>query len=279
LIVKASRQSEAAVSQPLGRLTFWLLGGVLLLPAQAMADEIPFFGTNEYVNFADGTCILCVGPWFRKSASCGNPLPIGTLHENFYSAELNIFSPLGLWSCELRSCAECSPLVEGVSFCLDVQPNRIGPVELTANRDGSLGVKDFGPPPCSSVAAAGFLGDASSSGRDNDVFRFDGEANETVTVTLEPHGASGGAGEIARLILREEGGRRLDAETGALPLELTATLPAAGSYAVEALEVGESGAGSGASFRGHFLLTVRSDAEESRGESLLLEPAESTEQP
>lgn len=134
------------------------------------------------------------------------------------------------------------------------------------------------PPPCTSAAAAGFLGDAPSPGRDRDGFRFDGEAGETITVTLGGSGARGGAGETARLVLREDGGQRLAEEAGALPLDLEVTLPAAGSYAVEVHEArGEAAGGSGGPFRGHFLVTVRSDAGQARGESLLLGPTPQTE--
>jgi hypothetical protein len=66
----------------------------------------------------------------------------------------------------------------------------------------------------------------------------------------------------------------LDAQSGALALELTITLPEAGSYAVETLEVGKSGKDL---FRGHYRLTVRSNVGKSRGESLLLEPTSRTE--
>jgi hypothetical protein len=93
-------------------------------------------------------------------------------------------------------------------------------------------------------------------------------------VRLEPDGASGGAGEIAELVLREDRGDRLDTIEGSLPLELTITLPEAGSYAVEASEVGKS---AGEPFRGHYRLTVTSDAGENRGDSLLLEPTSRTE--
>jgi hypothetical protein len=64
---------------------------------------------------------------------------------------------------------------------------------------------------------------------DHDALLFDGQAGETITVMLERDGAGGSTGEIAELILGEERGPELDADTGALPLELTVTLPAAGS--------------------------------------------------
>jgi len=275
-IAKASRPWAAAVSRPRCRLIPLLLSGLILAPAQAMADEIPFFVTSETSQTLD---LLCTGPWFRSSGCRAiNP---GTRDFNFYSAEINIFSPFGPWHCSFGIAGGICADIAGpsVDFCLDVAPDRIVPVRLTMTRGLNSRLEvNFPSPPCNFVAAAGFLGDSTRAGRpDRDVFRFDGEAGETITVTLERDGVSGSAGDIAELILREERGRRLDAGTGALPLELTATLPAAGSYAVEALEVGTSAAGAAGPFRGHFFLKVESDAGETRGESLLLEPTSRTE--
>ena len=150
----------------LDRPGFWLLGVLALLATAApvTADEIPFFGTNEFVGIGNETCILCAGPWARKSAPCGTPLPEGTKEKNFYSAEINIFSPFGQWNCELRACGECSPFIDQLSFCLDAEPRPSSYSRgfLTFRR--GLNVKGFGPPPCTSAAAAGFLGDASSRG-------------------------------------------------------------------------------------------------------------------
>jgi hypothetical protein len=161
-----------------------------------------------------------------------------------------------------------------LSFCLNAEPDHVAPVELTLTEDESLTVKDFGPPPCTSAVAAGFLGDETSTGLDRDGFRFDGKAGEKITVMLEPSRSSGGSGRTARLVLRDGGGRRLAADAGALPLRLVATLPAAGSYVVDAIKA-EPGAGK--PFRGHFLLTVRSNAGKTRGESLLLGATGQTE--
>jgi hypothetical protein len=189
---------------------------------------------------------------------------------NFYNAENNLFSPFGLWSCSITQ--DCVFQLNPVKFCVDGEPNQITPVELVY--EGDLLTVNYGPPPCTSVAVAGFLGDESSPGRDHDGFRFDGQAGETITVTLGPSGGSGGSGGTARLVLRDGGGRRLAGESGPLPLELAATLPAAGGYVVEARE---AEAGSGEPFRGHFLVTVQSNAGKARGTSLLLGPTRQSE--
>ena len=190
---------------------------------------------------------------------------------NFYSAEINLFSPFGLWVCApTPNCGDCLPpssLDRGaVSFCVDAEPVRVDPVDLTIAEDGSTSVKGFGPPPCTSAAAAGFLGDASSLRHDRDGFRFDGQAGEKIAVTLDRSGSRGSTGTNARLVLRDGGGRQLGVVSGALPLKLAATLPAAGRYVVVALEAEEatsakssgSAGGQNGPFRGDFLVTVRS---------------------
>lgn len=258
------------------RSAFRLLSALTLLAPPVAADEIPFYITNETGGsiYADGTAIVCGGPWLRRSAQCGTPIRDDDQPLLFYSAEINLFSPFGPWACEVRSVGECDPIIEELSFCLDAEPDHVAPVELTLNEDETLTVKGFSAPPCASAVAAGFLGDDSSPARDRDGFRFRGRAGETITVSLAPGRSGGGSGAAARLVLRDAGGRRLAADAGALPLELTATLPAAGSYVVAAIKA-EPGAGE--PFRGHYLLTVRSHADKARGESLVLGATGQTE--
>lgn len=258
------------------RSAFRLLGALALLAQPAAADEIPFYITNETGGsiYPDGTAIVCGGPWLRRSAQCGTPIRNDDQPLQFYGAEINLFSPYGPWNCEVRSVGECDPIIEELSFCLDAEPDHVAPVELTLNEDESLTVKGFGPPPCSTAVAAGFLGDDPPPGRDRDGFRFKGKAGEKITATLAPSRSGGGSGETARLVLRDGSGRRLATDAGALPLELSATLPAAGTYVVAAIKA-EPGAGK--PFRGHFLLTVRSNAGRARGESLLLGATGETE--
>ena len=258
-----------------GRSALWLFAALLLAPPAA-ADEIPFTITNQLGGsmFPDGTAIVCGGPWLRRSAQCGTPIRDDDQPLLFYSAEINLFSPFGPWECQLRSVGECDPIIEGLSFCVDAEPDHVAPVELTLTEDETLTVQDFSAPPCASAAAAGFLGDEASPGQDRDGFRFTGRAGEKITVRLAPSRSGGGAGETARLVLRDAGGRRLATDAGALPLELTASLPAAGDYVVAAIKA-EPGAGK--PFRGHYLVTVRSHAGKARGQSLVLGATGETE--
>lgn len=74
----------------------WLLAALALLPIPlpAAADEIPFFVTNQDFNPVN-TCIQCYGPWLRQSSPCGSNLPVQRQRLQFYSAEINLFSPFG----------------------------------------------------------------------------------------------------------------------------------------------------------------------------------------
>jgi hypothetical protein len=84
-----------------GHSAFWLLGVLALIPPPAAADEIPFFITNELGGsmFPDGTAIVCGGPWLRRTANCGTPIRNDDQPLQFYSAEINLFSPFGPWVC------------------------------------------------------------------------------------------------------------------------------------------------------------------------------------
>ena len=114
------------------------------------------------------------------------------------------------------------------------QPHR--PCRAHIQRQKTSCCECFTPPPCTSAAAAGSWATRRPLDRIATDFNFDGQAGEKITVTLERSGASGGTGKTARLVLRDGGGRRLAGDAGALPLKLAATLPAAGSYVVEAVE-------------------------------------------
>ena len=185
------RHWQAAARTCCGCRRSWLLAALALLPTPlpARADEIPFLVTNNYTDI----CFHCAGPWLRVSNCPLIPLQEipGQPPVNFYNAEINLFSPFGLWVCApTPNCGDCLPpssLDRGaLSFCVDAEPDRVDPVDLTIAEDGSTSVKGFGPPPCTSAAAAGFLGDASSPRHDRDGFRFDGQAGEKIAVTLEP---------------------------------------------------------------------------------------------
>ena len=102
-----------------GRPAFWLLGVLALLPPSAMADEIPFYITNT-TGISDAN-FLCKGPWLRVSP-CGR-VPETSDPVNFYNAEINLFSPFGLWECDLLREDACILLVSrGCNFVSTPSP-------------------------------------------------------------------------------------------------------------------------------------------------------------
>jgi hypothetical protein len=83
---------------------------VSVSPATA-ADEIKFFATN---NSDTWWYVTCDGPWFRTSGSF-NKIDAFASDHNFYTAEVNLFSPYGQWEC--RYGGE-GTIVSTVKFCL-----------------------------------------------------------------------------------------------------------------------------------------------------------------
>jgi hypothetical protein len=248
-----------------------LTGGLSLVLAGAYADEIPFFLTN---NASTEMCIDCTGPWLRDSAL--GPVPKGAQHFHFYSAEINIFPPFGQWTCFIQQPLNGSCVFTGapvnfsqVELCADNRPAiTTDGVELVGTDSQLISVNNE-PPPCDSADAAAFLGDTQVGHLDRDGFRFDGKAGEQVTVRIERDGARGNTGKIARLSVRQEHGGMLDQRKGALPLELTVTLPRTGRYVSDATEVADH-----AAFRGYYRLKVISSNSKM---ALELEPLRSTE--
>ena len=272
-----------------------LLGGlsVALAGGQAHAlSEIPFYVTNDTNN---QICVAADGPWFRTSGQrLIGPQVTGV---NFYSAEINIFSPYGLWTidefapnpsgvCERPLCC-----VSANAYHCDVNERWSSAISLSVDRFGAFRVAGADCVPvaaaataaattagASTVAAAGFLGHneqepgaAAGTPRGSDHFRFEGRAGDTVELVLDRDGARGSMGKVAQLSLRGGGGGVLGKRRGAVPLQLKATLPAAGRYRVEVAEV--DGGSGGEPFRGHYRLRVTSGS----GTAILLEPLRSVE--
>jgi hypothetical protein len=266
-LAEASRQLPAALKGARCRLLSLMPGALALLPPPAMADEIPFFVNNQA--FQD-VCLIYTGPWFRQSSDNGQEILANAGRIQFYSAEINLFSPFGLWNCWFDTGGRCGskgPINNPFHFCVFADPDGVAPVELTLTVAG--GQANYPQPPCNFGAAAAFLGDAASPGRDRDVFRFDGVAGDAITVRLERDGARGSSGKIAKLSLDAVGGGTLRAKEGAVPLEFKVSLPSTGNFALEATEVQDAAA----SFRGYYRLSVTS----ARGAQPLLKPAEATE--
>jgi hypothetical protein len=193
------------------------------------SGDIPFVLFNP--DDQEDLCIGCSGPWLRQSPFI--KIPVNDC--KFYAAAINIFSPFGEWSCETfvtdsdGACDSGNP-AQSVNFCLEDFPG--GPfVNLTAHPDGSITV-NASSPPCS-TGVSSFLGDnfkQEKSKRDVDEFNINGKEGDEVTLTLESDPRDGNNGGEATLMVT--GNSLNDAVSGALPLELTSTLPAAGDYLI-----------------------------------------------
>ncbi len=236
-----------------------------------VSGDIPFSLENDTQD--SFLCIFCQGPWGRTSGIIQLNDAIGLQDCKFYAVNNDIFSPFGLWSCGVGSEFEPSAC-EGDTFpfqdfCLKSSDTEVKLRWFIFTEDEEELSIDKPPPPCSSSASS-FLGDNSrqeKSKRDSDTFLFNGMAGDEVRLTLVADHQDGNNGGEASLGIS---GNSLDDETsGALPLEITATLPADGEYSV-IVEQPKNPAGQ--RFRGSYILSV----ETSTGVDLI-EPTNSVE--
>ena len=244
-------------------------------------------------NHSQELCIILDGPFLRTSY----PVQIGGSVSNLlvYSAEINMFSPYGVWRIERSTPATPQPhrglphllrqnerVQLNITFgcCGHASAFTVSPPNACASGPGDIpsivrdvcGGGHLGHEPAPSVpAAAATAAGRGAGGLGSDHFRFEGEAGDTIELTLERDGARGSAGELARLSLREENGGSLEQLEDALPLELEATLPASGHYVVEVAEVAPGP--DGEAFRGHYRLRATTSADG----VVLLEPLDSVE--
>ncbi len=237
-----------------------LLAGTSLLSMPTYADEIRFFAIN---NYPVPLFFRCVGPFFRNSgtiriAAFSAPSPPRV---HFYSAQINAFSPFGLWNCSVglgpgfpnsfsSGCIEAkSPPYEFNVTARNTPPNPTIVLHVGQNSCSRA----------ATVLAAAYLGNARMPGQTSQsAFLVNGTAGDAVTVTLDRDGSKGSTGEIAQLRVVATGGAMLAQQQGALPLALQATLPSSGTFEIDAVETPEAAAGSGGPFHGYFTLEVSS---------------------
>ena len=256
----------AAVGLLIFFLTLYPLMESLSVECNASGD-IPFVLLNP--DDQEDLCIGCSGPWMRESPFIKIPMN----DCRFYAADINIFSPFGEWSCETfvtdpdGACDSGNP-AQSVNFCLEDFPG--GPfVNLTVHPDASITVNAPGPP-CS-TGVSSFLGDnvkQEKSKRDVDEFNINGKEGDEVTLRLESDPRTGNNGGQATLMLT--GNSLNEAVSGALPLEITSTLPATGDYSIVVAQPKGSNV---ERYRGDYMLTVDS----SLGDSVSLRPTASVE--
>ncbi len=221
-------------------------------------EHIPFYATN--ISSEDVT-ICCIGPWFRQI--CGDEaqctISANAVDDNFYSADVDIFSPYGSWFCCLVTNTPFSDCSGGPrsgcngtgSFTLSKGDSS---VNFTISTD-SMRV-DLDNDSDTSTAQAALGDDNTKPRRDRDTWSIQGTEGETVTVTLEEDSEAGHSGEQATLILRN-GSSTIETRTDALPIEITTTLPSDGEYKliVQQHDIPEE-----VRFRGRYFLSVKSSS-------------------
>jgi len=238
---------------------------ISLFPHRASSlEHIPFYATNNSgIEFP----ILCSGPWTR----CGRgTLSAGADEDNFYSVDVDIFSPYGEWTCGQLVGGNCGEVgdVEPITFTLEKGDTA---VYLTINGDGfkddtitvtlnsasgaSTAQTRLAEESDTSTTQANLGDDNTKPRRDRDTWSIEGTEGENITLTLEADEASGHSGNLATLILRNRGST-IESVTDALPIEITTTLPETGEYQ---LVVDQNGIPEDVRFRGRYFLSLKSD--------------------
>ena len=249
------------------------LGVVVAFPYKASAHKhIQFYVTYKK---EDGDKVLqlnCTGPWLRTTGLVD--VSPGADRAKFYSAEVDVFSPYGKWSCSICPPDEggptsCSgPIIAKTDFHLKKDDDE---VNLTMTRDSLMSDLSDDSDTISTHATLG--DDNNKPKRDRDTFTFNFGPNpgdRLVTVTLEEDPESGHIGEEAALILRN-GSSTIETRTDALPIEITTTLPSDGEYE---LILQQHDIPEGVRFRGNYFLSVTSDL----GDIEQITPSEDVEQ-
>lgn len=251
-------------------------------------DHIPFYATN---NSGEDTSICCHGPWGRAACSLNSSesclIKEGAVDYNFYSAEVDPFSPYGTWKCCLSNdVSDCSGPVQsptpvdciGGNFTLAKGDTAVyitfTETSLTVTPDNpsaesTAQARLAGESDTSTTQAA--LGDDNTKPRrDRDTWSIQGTEGENVVITLEKVPESGYNGEQATLIL-QNGSPAIETSTAELPIEITTTLPSTGEYTlvVQQHDIPEE-----VRFRGKYYLSVKS----SLGNVQDIKPSEDVEQ-
>jgi len=265
----------------------YLLGAVCVLvltlfPVKAfsidcnVAGDEPFSVTSNLESADAPACLICKGPWGRVSPFIATldltENPICT----FYAATDTALPAYGKWTCGVHeesgfspSCTTLAPQLTKIEFCL-TETTAVN-LTLTFDVDGTADLTvDKSAPPCSSSVPS-FLGDNPwqvGGQPDIDTFGFTGTAGDEITVTLEADPQAGHNGGTASLGV--SGQSLLKVTRGALPLEITATLPRDGKYSAIVTQSTHPG---DPSFRGSYLLHIKL----STGSIDLIEPTANVE--
>ena len=229
-------------------------------------EHIPFFATNES---SEDVTICCVGPWFRQI--CGDEgqctIPANAVNDNFYSADIDIFSPYGSWFCCLVTDTPLSNCGEGPrSGCNGTGSFSISKGDTSVNFTIStdrMSVDLDDDSDTSTVQAV--LGDDNTrrKRKDRDTWSFQGAEGETVTIMLQvDYDAGHNAGQATLMLMNE--GSTMESSTDTLPIEITKTLPLDGEYK---LVVQQNKIPTEVRFKGKYFLSVQSSFGEHTGDS------------
>lgn len=220
-------------------------------------EHIPFFATNES---SEDVTICCIGPWFRQI--CGDQgqctIPANAVSDNFYSADIDIFSPYGTWWCCLVTDTPLSNCGEGPrSGCNGTGSFSISKDDTSVNLTISterMTVDLSNDSNTSTVQAV--LGDDNTRGKrkDRDTWSFQGTEGETVTIKLEiDYDAGHNAGQATLMLKNKDS--TMESSTDTLPIEISSMLPTDGEYK---LVVQQNNIPSEVRFKGKYFLSVQS---------------------
>jgi len=211
-------------------------------------------------------------------------LAVGADDFNFYTVDVDIFSPYGKWTCGQWGfmpsvCNSVDILVQPiVTFTLEKGDTAVYltvtddsiTVSMTSDSETSTTQARLAEESDTSTTQAALGDDNTKPRRDRDTWSIRGTEGETVTVTLEEDPSAGHSGEQATLILRN-GGSTIKTISDVLPIEITTTLPSDGEYQ---LIVEQNGIPEDVRFRGRYFLSVISSLAEVQD----IEPNEDVEQ-
>lgn len=251
-------------------------------------EHIPFYATN---NSGEDTSICCQGPWLRAACSLNSSescrISEGAVDYNFYTVDVDIFSPYGTWKCCLsNTVSDCSGPVQsptpvdciGGNFTLAKGDTAVyitfTETSLTVTpdnpSDASTAQARLAGESDTSTTQAALGNDNTKPKRDRDTWSIQGTEGENLVITLEKIPEAGYNGEQATLIL-QNGSATIESKTDALPIEITTTLPSTGEYK---LVVQQNDIPEEVRFRGKYYLSVKS----SLGNVQDIKPSEDVEQ-
>lgn len=106
--------------------------GLVSVRPVAAADEIKFYATNKSDTW---WYVTCDGPWFRTNGNF-DQINVRTFDYNFYTAEVNFFSPYGQWECRY---GDEGTIISKVSFCIHGEATEVK-LTIPAKSGGALEV-------------------------------------------------------------------------------------------------------------------------------------------